>query len=156
VKRVDQITFSGTFARQQGQTVYYITERCVFELTEEGLKLIEIAPGVDLERDILDQMECTPLVPDVAPKMDAVIFREEPTGLSLGAPVDLEERLNYDAKNMALYNNFYLAPRVRRTFFEMVEHNEENYAFMLLVPNKCIRSARSYDNRDYLSSAYSV
>jgi len=165
VKRVDQITFSGTFARQQGQTVYYITERCVFELTEEGLKLIEIAPGVDLERDILDQMEFTPMVPDVVPKMDATIFREEPMGLSLGAPVDLEERLNYDAKNNALYvnfeglsieteedaeklagfldqelsslgrrvhvvvnyDNFYLAPRARRTFFEMVEHNEENY-----------------------------
>jgi propionate CoA-transferase len=165
VKEVDQITFSGTFARQQGQTVYYITERCVFELTGEGLKLIEIAPGVDLERDILDQMEFTPLVPDVAPKMDASIFREEPMGLSLGAPVDLEERLNYDAKNNALYvnfeglsieteedaeklagfldqelsslgrrvhvvvnyDNFYLAPRARRTFFEMVEHNEENY-----------------------------
>jgi propionate CoA-transferase len=165
VEKVDQITFSGTFARQQGQTVYYVTERCVFELTDEGLKLIEIAPGVDLERDILDQMEFTPLVPDVVPKMDAVIFREEPMGLSLGAPVDLEERLNYDAKNNALYvnfeglsieteedaeklagfldqelsslgrrvhvvvnyDNFYLAPRARRTFFEMVEHNEENY-----------------------------
>ncbi|MDQ3911349.1 MAG: acyl CoA:acetate/3-ketoacid CoA transferase [Actinomycetota bacterium] len=165
VKRVDQITFSGTFAREQGQTVYYITERCVFELTEEGLKLIEIAPGVDLERDILDQMEFTPLVPDVVPKMDTTIFREKPMDLSLGAPVDLEERLNYHAKNNALYvnfeglsieteedaekladfldqelsslgrrvhvvvnyDNFYLAPRARRTFFEMVEHNEENY-----------------------------
>ena len=165
VKRVDQITFSGTFAREQGQTVYYITERCVFELTEEGLKLIEIAPGVDLERDILDQMEFTPLVPDVVPKMDTTIFREKPMDLSLGAPVDLEERLNYDAKNNALYvnfeglsieteedaekladfldqelsslgrkvhvvvnyDNFYLAPRARQTFFEMVEHNEENY-----------------------------
>ena len=165
VEKVDQITFSGTFARQQGQTVYYVTERCVFELTEEGLKLIEIAPGVDLERDILDQMEFTPLVQDVVPKMDALIFREEPMGLSLGAPVDIEERLNYDAKNNALYvnfeglsieteedaeklasfldqelsslggrvhvvvnyDNFYLAPRARRTFFEMVEHNEENY-----------------------------
>jgi propionate CoA-transferase len=165
VKRVDQITFSGAFAREQGQTVYYITERCVFELTEEGLDLIEIAPGVNLERDILDQMEFTPLVPDVLPKMDAAIFQEEPMGLSLGAPVDLEERLNYDAKNNALYvnfeglsieteedaeklagfldqelsslgrrvhvvvnyDNFYLAPRARRTFFEMVEHNEENY-----------------------------
>jgi propionate CoA-transferase len=106
VKRVDQITFSGAFAREQGQTVYYITERCVFELAEEGLELIEIAPGVNLERDILDQMEFTPLIPDVVPKMDAAIFREEPMGLSLGAPVDLEERLNYDAKNNALYVNF--------------------------------------------------
>ena len=165
VERVGHVTFSGAFAREQGQTVYYITERCVFELTGEGLKVVEVAPGVDLERDVIDQIEFRPLVPDVVPKMDASIFSEEPMGLSLGSPIDLEERLNYKAGNNALYvnfeglsieteedarklagfldqrlssferkvhvivnyDNFYLGPRAKDAFFEMVKHNEENY-----------------------------
>jgi propionate CoA-transferase len=165
VERVGHVTFSGAFAREQGQTVFFVTERCVFELTAEGLKIVEIAPGVDLERDVLDQMEFRPLVPDVVPKMDAAIFREGPMGLSLGSPIDLEERLDYEAKDNVLYvnfeglsieteddarkladfldqklsrfgkklhvvvnyDNFYLGPRARTDFFEMVKHNEENY-----------------------------
>jgi propionate CoA-transferase len=106
VERVGHVTFSGAFAHEQCQTVYYITERCVFELTGEGLKVVEVAPGVDLERDILGQMEFRPLVPDVVPKMDAAIFSDEPMGLSLGSPIDLEERLKYDAGNNVLYVNF--------------------------------------------------
>ena len=82
VEKVQQITFSGEYAREMGQKVYYITERAVFELTEEGVALIEIAPGVDLQKDVLDQMDFKPIIGDVK-LMDARLFNEEKMGLSL-------------------------------------------------------------------------
>ncbi|MCD7907783.1 MAG: acyl CoA:acetate/3-ketoacid CoA transferase, partial [Clostridium sp.] len=57
VSQVEQISFSGNYARENGQKVVFVTERAVFELTAAGVKLTEIAPGVDLKQDILDQME---------------------------------------------------------------------------------------------------
>ena len=80
VAEVEHRTFSGKLAAERGQPVLYITERCVFRLTGEGLELIEIAPGVDLERDILARMDFRPLIR--APKeMDPALFLPESTGL---------------------------------------------------------------------------
>ncbi len=62
VKQVDQITFSGPQALVRGQTVLYLTERASFRLTPQGIELFEIAPGVDLQRDVLDQMDFAPRV----------------------------------------------------------------------------------------------
>ena len=62
VKSVEQITFNGDIANERGQQVMYITERCVFVLKEDGLHLTEIAPGIDLQTQILDQMEFAPIV----------------------------------------------------------------------------------------------
>ena len=62
VEQVDHVTFSGATAVQAGQPVLYVTERCVFRLTPAGLELIEIAPGVDLERDILARMAFRPII----------------------------------------------------------------------------------------------
>lgn len=83
LRDVEHITFSGDYAREAGQSVLYVTERAVFEMTGEGLVLREIAPGVDLKRDILDQMEFTPLMPEAPKLMDARIFRPEPMGLAV-------------------------------------------------------------------------
>ena len=80
-KKVESITFSGKYAIESGQEVLYITERGVFRLTPEGLMLIEIAPGIDLERDILAQMEFTPLISPELKEMDSRIFRPEKMGL---------------------------------------------------------------------------
>jgi propionate CoA-transferase len=67
VRDVEQVTYSGPFAAQEGRRALYVTERCVFELTPEGLALTEVAPGIDLERDILDLLDFRPIVGDVRP-----------------------------------------------------------------------------------------
>jgi propionate CoA-transferase len=83
VKRVQQITFSGEYAIKNGQEITFITERAVFRLTPEGLILTEIAPGVDLQEDILDKMEFTPIIANNLKTMDPRLFREEKMGLKL-------------------------------------------------------------------------
>jgi propionate CoA-transferase len=75
VKRLQQITFSGEYAIKNGSTVKFITERAIFELTGEGLVLTEIAPGADLQRDILDKMEFSPIISKALKPMDARLFR---------------------------------------------------------------------------------
>lgn len=80
INTVEHRTFSGRLAAERGQRVLYITERCVFRLTGDGLELIEIAPGVDLERDILGRMDFDPLIR--APRlMDKALFASGPLGL---------------------------------------------------------------------------
>lgn len=80
-KEIEQITFSAEYAAAHGQEVLYVTERAVFRLTQEGVMLTEIAPGADLERDILAQMEFRPLVAEDLAMMDARIFRQEAMGI---------------------------------------------------------------------------
>jgi propionate CoA-transferase len=83
VPEVAQISFSGDMARQRRQDVLYVTERCVIQLTQAGLTVIEIAPGVDLERDVLAKAGVPLLVsPDLRP-MSPALFRPEPLGLIL-------------------------------------------------------------------------
>lgn len=78
---VQQITFNGEYAAQKGQKVTYITERAVFQLTEKGLKLTEIAPGVDLEEDILAQMDFRPEIAEDLIEMDHRLFRKGPMNI---------------------------------------------------------------------------
>jgi propionate CoA-transferase len=83
VKQVQQLSYSGAFANERGQTTLYITERAVFRRNAASrLELIEIGPGIDLDRDVLAQMEFRPDVsPNLIP-MDGRIFRPEPMGLA--------------------------------------------------------------------------
>lgn len=81
VRRVGQISFSGEVALNSGKQVLYITERAVFRLSRAGLELIEIAPGIDLERDILAWMEFQPIISPALKQMDSAIFRAEWGGL---------------------------------------------------------------------------
>ena len=76
VKEVEQITFSGTQAISQNQTVLYVTERCVFELRSDGVHLIEVAPGIDVEADILNRMEFQPIVDEPLLTMPSSHFME--------------------------------------------------------------------------------
>src|SRR5205823_4653719 len=81
VPEVEHRTFSGAYAWKRKQSVTYITERCVFRLGEQGLELTEIAPGIDLERDIFAQMDFRPVVSKHLRTMDDAIFRDAPMGL---------------------------------------------------------------------------
>ena len=81
VAEVEHRTFSGEVAFKSGQPVLYITERCVFRLVESGLELIEIAPGVDLEKDVLALMDFRPAISPNLKTMDERIFRDAPMGL---------------------------------------------------------------------------
>jgi propionate CoA-transferase len=106
IAAVEQITFSGDYAAETGQPVLYVTERCVFRRTAAGMELAEVAPGIDIERDILAHMGFRPIV-DAPTPMDLRIFRPEVMGLEqalLG--LSLAERISYDAGRNTLFLNF--------------------------------------------------
>jgi len=107
VSQVEHVTFSGAVAASRGQKVLYVTERCVFVLTPDGLELSEVAPGVDVERHILSQMDFKPIVRDEPELMDARIFRAETMGLRdhlLSIPLD--QRFTYDPQQNIFFVNF--------------------------------------------------
>lgn len=81
IKDVEQITFSGDYARRMDQQVMYITERAVFELRKDGLYLTEIAPGIDLKKDVLDLMDFKPKMDGVPRLMNGRIFYDKLMGL---------------------------------------------------------------------------
>jgi len=82
VAQVEQITFSGPYARECGQEILYVTERAVFRLGAEGPELIEIAPGADLEADVLGVMGFRPVISPDLKRMDAPVFGDGPMGLA--------------------------------------------------------------------------
>ncbi len=84
VRTVEQVTFSGRRARAEGQRVTYVTERCVLRLEPEGLTVVEVAPGIDLERDVLAQAEIPLRVSPELQPMDRRLFVDAPMGLQLG------------------------------------------------------------------------
>jgi len=86
VDAVEHVTFSGTMARRRGQRITYVTERCVIDLLADGLTVREIAPGVDLKRDVLDQAAFALKVDPQLKVMDAALFRDAPLNLKLRAP----------------------------------------------------------------------
>lgn len=106
IQEVEHRTFSGEQALKSKQEVIYVTERCVFRLDEKGVTLVEIAPGIDLEKDILSQMDFQPVVAEYFSLMDARIFTDGPMGLRpelLGIP--FEDRFTFDvSKNIFFIN----------------------------------------------------
>lgn len=144
VQNVEHVTFSGRYARRRGQKVLYVTERCVFSLGEEGVVLKEIAPGVDLEKDVLSKMDFRPILPDEIPIMDERLFMEEPMGLkgvllSLG----LSDRFMYDPSENLFFVNFEgLSVRTERDVKEI----EQIVSGMLAPLGKKVFAIVNYDN----------
>ena len=81
IDHVEQITFSGAYANKTGQPVLYITERAVFELRADGVYLTEVAPGIDIQTQIIDLMGFVPRMDGQPKLMDARIFKDELMGL---------------------------------------------------------------------------
>ena len=112
VQSIDQTTFSADYAQRRGQEVLYVTERCVFRLGEAGLTLTELAPGIDIERDVFAQMPFKPEV-DSPRLMDSAIFQPGPMGLrERMLDIRIEDRLSYDAASNTVYMN-YAGMRIR-------------------------------------------
>jgi propionate CoA-transferase len=107
VREVEHRTFSGAIARTRQQRVLYVTERCVFRLVDEGLELIEVAPGIDLHRDVLQQMDFVPLISPQLRLMDDALFADALLGLRQRMlSIALTDRIAYDATNNTLFVNF--------------------------------------------------
>jgi propionate CoA-transferase len=107
VQQVEHRTFSGREAWKRRQPVLYVTECCVLRLHERGLELLEIAPGLDLERDILAAMAFRPVIEREPVRMDAALFAEAAMGLRARLlMLPLADRFDYDAASRTLFVNF--------------------------------------------------
>ena len=106
LKQVEQVTFNGQYAYDRDKPVFYVTERCVFRRVRGGLALIEVAPGIDVARDILPNMDFEPIVGEYG-EMDARIFDAGPMGLEAELlHLSLPERVIYDPERNILFLNF--------------------------------------------------
>ena len=105
VKNAQQVTFNGKLAALKEKPVYYVTERCVFKLRYNGLELIEIAPGIDIEKDILALMDFKPIINQ--PKlMNSCIFEDGPMLLNEQLlQRELEQRISYDSERNTAFLN---------------------------------------------------
>ncbi|MBA2880360.1 propionate CoA-transferase [Desulfosalsimonas propionicica] len=107
VDHVEHTTFSGPYALERNQPVLYITERCVFRLTAKGMELVEIAPGVDLEKDILAHMDFEPIMDHKPEIMDLRIFSDQAMDLKKDLLfLSIDKRLFYDRERNLFFVNF--------------------------------------------------
>lgn len=144
VEQVEHVTFSGKTAVMLSQPVLYVTERCVFVLTPDGMELTEMAPGVDIEKDILAKMAFKPIIKGVPALMDVRIFQEGPMGLKDDlVKVPMASRFRYDAGTNRFFINFEgLSIRSSREIHD-IRRNVE----MLLKPLcRKVRTIVNYEN----------
>jgi propionate CoA-transferase len=144
VEAVEHVTFSGAFAAKRGQRVLYVTERCVFVLTPDGLELTEVAPGVDIERDILALMDFRPLIPRDPVAMDPRIFRDGAMDLRndmLTIPLDQRFTLD-DQQNLFFVNLERFALRSRADIDAIAKAVEARLGGL----NRRVYAIVNYDN----------
>jgi propionate CoA-transferase len=154
VEEVEQRTFSGARASELGQPVLYITDRCVFELTSAGLKLIEIAPGIDLDKDVLAHMSFAPIIDGTPRLMDPRLFVPRAMGLKAELlTVPLEARCTYDEdRNVFFLNMEGLAPSTP----EDVEHIRSEIERRLVAIGRRVHLVANYDNFNLPGDLYDL
>ena len=144
VRHVEQRTFSGRHAAMMKQPVLYITERCVFRLCEEGLELIEIAPGIDLETQILPLMEFEPIIRKPPKLMDQRLFLLPPMGIKDDLlTIPMEDRFVYRAEDNVFFinlENYYMKTN------EEVQKMRAIVGSILEPIGKKVHTIANYDN----------
>jgi len=151
VREVEHRTFSGPYAVQRSQPVLYVTERCVFRLGQEGLELVEVAPGIDIERDILARMEFRPVIRRDPAIMDRRIFSDAPMGLRDDLlRIPLERRFTYHPQDNLFFVNF--EGHVVRSH-EDVERIRRTVESMLAPLGRKVYAIVNYDNFEILPDA---
>lgn len=144
VRQVEQKTFSGRHAAKNKQPVLYITERCVFSLCEEGLELIEIAPGIDLETQILPLMEFEPIIRKPLKLMDERIFRLPPMGIKEDLlTIPMEDRFVYHPEENIFFIN------LENLYMKTSEEIQQMFGIVkrILEPiGKKVHTIANYDN----------
>ena len=143
IREVEHRTFSGRYSVQRGQPVLYVTERCVFILTPDGLELVEVAPGIDIERDILARMDFRPIIRNPV-IMDRRIFADGPMGLRdqlLRMPI--EQRFTYHPAENRFFANLE-GHRVRN--HEDVEEVRRMVESKLALLGHKVYAIVNYDN----------
>lgn len=144
IEEVEQITFSGNYAIERGQPVLFITERCVFSLGALGMELIEIAPGIDLQKDILDQMAFKPVINGQPRLMDERIFFDEPMGLKNELlAISLDDRLSYDPEKNFFFVNF---EGLSVNYAEDIDNIRKSVEKVLMPLDKKVYTIVNYDN----------
>jgi len=114
VAAIDEITFSGRVAAAEEREILYVTERCVFRLDARGLELAEVAPGIDVERDIRARLPFPLVIGQVRP-MEPAIFRPEPMGLRARLlDIRIEDRISYNADTNTVFLNYAACTSAQR------------------------------------------
>jgi propionate CoA-transferase len=140
---VEQVTFSGKTAQENRMHVFYVTERCVFTLTPEGVELIEIAPGIDLDKDVLAFMDFRPIIKKLR-LMDERIFKLPIMGLKEDLfYIPIPERMKYDPETNVLFNNFEGLAIRKKEDIEDIRHRVEEICRPL---GKRVKTIVNYDN----------
>ena len=144
IEQVEHVTFSGKTALMTGLPVLYVTERCVFRLTAAGMELTEIAPGIELDKDILAQMRFKPIINGAPALMDKRIFDEGVMGLRdelVAVPFD--KRFTYQPETNVFFVNFEgLAVRSREEIWAIQAQVEK----MLAPRGRKVKAIVNYDN----------
>lgn len=154
VDQVEHITFSGDFARETGQPVLYVTERCVFSVGGNGMELIEVAPGIDVENDILAHMDFMPYISNVRP-MDARIFQNEMMGIKQArAEMPMDQRISLDHEQGRLIINLRSLKLTSRLEILQIKQRIEEVCESFNAPVEMMAFYDGFEINDSLQDEY--
>ena len=143
VEKIEEVTFSGSRAGREGRNILYVTERCVFRLSEEGLELTEVAPGIDVQTQILDLMPFSPIINDIKPMKPKLFCKGRIGLLESMSDFGLDERISYNPDNNMLFLDF---SGMRLNTIEDADQVKSSVEKVLRPLGKRVRAIVNYDS----------